>query len=110
MDGVKYLLKFGEKQHLDSFANGNLYFSNAETFQNIENKQQNKGQGDILEAGSRIFARNVVIESPNSNIALYIDCDINFLCYYKSVKKLQYSVCSLYLKMTVVSTITVKIS
>lgn len=26
MDGVKYLLKFGEKQHLDSFANGNLYF------------------------------------------------------------------------------------
>lgn len=87
MDEVKYLLKFGEKQYLDSFANGNLYFSNAETFQNIENKQQNKGQGDILEAGTRIFAQNVVIESPNSNIALYIDCDINFLCYYKSVKK-----------------------
>lgn len=48
MDEVKYLLKFGQKQYLDSFANGNLYFSNAEKFQNIENKQQNKGQGDIL--------------------------------------------------------------
>ena len=47
MDGVKYLLKFGEKQHLDSFANGNLYFSNAETFPEYR-KQATKIKGKVI--------------------------------------------------------------
>lgn len=55
MGHIKFLLKFGEESHLKEFAKGSLYCSNAETFWGIEDKQKIKGQGDILEAGSRIF-------------------------------------------------------
>lgn len=38
MNNVKYLLKFGEKAHLEEFVKGSLYCSNAKTFWGIEDK------------------------------------------------------------------------
>lgn len=63
MGHIKCLLKFGEESHLKEFAKGSLYCSNAETFWGIEDKQKIKGQGDILEAGSRIFSQNMTMQS-----------------------------------------------
>lgn len=46
MNEVKFLLKFGQKKHIEEFANEGLFCSNAETFWGIENKLKLKGQGD----------------------------------------------------------------
>ncbi len=48
MNVPKYLLKFGEKEYMDSFANGEMYFSHAKRFAEIEDELI-KGQGDKLE-------------------------------------------------------------
>ena len=44
MSNIKYLLKFGRKEHVESFAAGSLYCSNAQTFWGIENNLKIKGQ------------------------------------------------------------------
>ena len=49
MADIKYLLKFGKREHLESLVSGNIYCSNAITFWGIEDKLKIKGQGDILE-------------------------------------------------------------
>lgn len=49
MGEIKYLLKFGKREHLESLVQGNIYCSNAVTFWGIEDKLKIKGQGDILE-------------------------------------------------------------
>lgn len=56
MREIKILLKFGKKEHLQSLIDGNLYCSNAIVFWGIEDELKIKGQGDILEAGTRMFA------------------------------------------------------
>ena len=56
MADIKYLLKFGKREHLESLVSGNIYCSNAITFWGIEDKLKIKGQGDILEAGTRIVS------------------------------------------------------
>lgn len=61
MSEVKFLLKFGQREHIEAFIKSGLFFSNAESFWGIENDLKIKGQGDILEAGSRIFAQNMTI-------------------------------------------------
>ncbi len=61
-DDIVCLLKFGKKEHVKEFASGILYCSNAKTFWGIEKDNKIKGQGDILEAGSRIHAQNMVVK------------------------------------------------
>lgn len=61
MDKVKFLLKFGQREHMELFANGYLYCSNAKTFWGIEDTLKIKGQGDRLEASSRFFAQNISV-------------------------------------------------
>ena len=61
MDKVKFLLKFGQREHMESFADGYLYCSNAKTFWGIEDTLKIKGQGDRLEASSRFFAQNISV-------------------------------------------------
>ena len=58
---IKALLKFGQREHMESFANGYLYCSNAKTFWGIEDTLKIKGQGDRLEASSRFFAQNISV-------------------------------------------------
>ena len=38
MTDIKYLLKFGKREHLQDLTDGNLYCSNATTFWGIEDK------------------------------------------------------------------------
>ena len=61
MDGINFLLKFGEQDHIKEFAEGSLYCSDAVTFWGIEDELKLRGQGDILEAGSRMFAQRMMI-------------------------------------------------
>lgn len=64
MDGIKYLLKFGKREHIDQFAAGSLYCSNAVTFWEIEKEKKIKGQGDILEAGQKVYAQAMKMVNP----------------------------------------------
>ena len=66
MADIKYLLKFGKREHLESLVNGNIYCSNAITFWGIEDKLKIKGQGDILEAGTRMFAQKMIMQHPET--------------------------------------------
>ena len=67
MSEPRILLKFGRKEHLKSFADGNLYCSNAKTFWNIEEELKLKGQGDKLEAGSMIYAQRAWFYNKDNN-------------------------------------------
>lgn len=44
-----FLVKFGEREHLQQLAAGKIYFSNAMSFIKLEEDQQKKGQGDMYE-------------------------------------------------------------
>lgn len=52
MKKIKYLLKFGEEKYMKAFASGELYFSNAKMFRDIEEVEKIKGQGDKIEGSS----------------------------------------------------------
>lgn len=62
MGEIKYLLKFRKREHLENLVQGNIYCSNAVTFWGIEDELKIKGQGDILEAGTRKFAQKMVMQ------------------------------------------------
>ena len=62
IEDVIYLLKFGKKAHVEEFASGILYCSNAKTFWGIEENNKLKGQGDLLEAGARIHTQKLVMK------------------------------------------------
>ena len=66
MAEIKFLLKFGKREHLESLVKGNIYCSNAITFWGIEDKLKIKGQGDILEAGTKIFAQKMIMQHPDT--------------------------------------------
>lgn len=59
MKEVKYLLKFGQKEHIQQFVDGNLYCANSKLYRGIEQQQNTKGQGDILEGIFKVFAQNL---------------------------------------------------
>lgn len=58
MSEIKFLLKFGKREHLESLVEGNIYCSNAITFWGIEDKLKIKG----LELSKRMQA---VVDSYN---------------------------------------------
>ena len=71
---ILLFLKFGEEKYLKRLIEGNIYFSNAEVFRNIEKEKNIKGQGDIYEAILRLFNGRAKIDSGmilrNTNIDL----------------------------------------
>lgn len=83
---LKFLLKFGKKEHIEEFASGILYCSNAVTFWNIENKLKVKGQGDILEAGMRMFAQRMIIQEWKTGETITIDIPMNSVAYIEPAK------------------------
>lgn len=85
---IKYLLKFGKREHLESLVKGNLYYSNAITFWGIEDKLKIKGQGDILEASTRIFAQKMIIHNPYTNEEILMYEKTNTLFNIDSVEKI----------------------
>lgn len=86
MDEIKYLLKFGKYPHIREFAEGSLYCSDAVTFWGIEEDLKIKGQGDILEAGTRVFAQRMALTKNGANSTTTIRKDINGLIHYDSAK------------------------
>lgn len=83
MNGIKYLLKFGKKNHIEEFVKGSLYCSNAKTFWGIEENQKIKGQGDILEAGSKVFAQRVEMQSNSDGDTIIFDGRSNILLHFE---------------------------
>lgn len=67
MKEIKYLLKFWKKEHLEKLQNGDLFFGNAVGYRQIEESLKIKGQGDKLEASTKIFAENLKMIDNNSN-------------------------------------------
>lgn len=88
MSEIKYFLKFGRMTHVKELADGNLYCSNAETFWGIEKNLKIKGQGDILEGGSRIFAQNMTMKSNESNEITTLNMNANVLIHYDSARRI----------------------
>ena len=59
MNEILYFLKFSKKIHLKDFVDGKIYFGNAKLYQEIEEKKKLRGQGDELEACTKIFSNNI---------------------------------------------------
>lgn len=88
MSEIRFLLKFGKKEHIEEFVNGSLFCSNAETFWKIEKDKKIKGQGDILEGGSRIYAQRVVMQEPSSGRVADFNSNVDILVHYEPVKNI----------------------
>lgn len=83
LENIKYLLKFGQKEHLKQLKNQDLFFSNAISIRGIEENLHIKGQGDKLEGSSKIFSdsfkmidnntRNVIIEGDKINATIHFE-------------------------------------
>lgn len=87
-DDVKFLLKFGEKKHIEEFVDGSLYCSTAERFWGIEKNKKIKGQGDVLEAGSRIFGQRMTIQKHGSDNITVINARTNMLIHVDPAKNI----------------------
>ena len=88
MDDLKYLLKIGQKCHLEEFVAGSLYCSTAEMFWGIENNKKIKGQGDVLEAGSKIFALNMIAQKYGSGEIVEMCKNSSILVHYEPAKNI----------------------
>jgi hypothetical protein len=68
------ILKFGQKQHLESLLKGNLYMKEVGYFRELELIQRKKGMGDKYD-GFAIAHNQVVtyngIKLPNNNFVTY---------------------------------------
>lgn len=51
---ARFFIKYGEKEHLQQIVDGKLRFTSSQTYIKIEEKQHNKGQGDLLEGKMKI--------------------------------------------------------
>jgi hypothetical protein len=70
VDDISYLIKFGEVKYAGSFLGGSLHFGTAKGYRALEDKQKNRGQGDKMENGLRIWTTNMwVISHDNSKMA-----------------------------------------
>ncbi len=83
MNEIKFFLKFGEREYLERFQKGNLFFSNAQTFRYYEENLFIKGQGDHLEGGSMITASNMTMIDNNSNEPVFTGVRVNVIYYFK---------------------------
>lgn len=88
MANIKFLLKFGQKAHIESFASGALYCSNAKTFWGIEETLKIKGQGDRLEAGSRFFAQRISIYDNEDGSLLGVLPTTSGLVHYEPAEEI----------------------
>lgn len=80
---ILYFLKFGEREHMEQLAKGYLYFSNAITYRGIEEILMIKGQGDILEGGSKMDSHNMTMIDNETNEPLFQGIRSNMLVHYE---------------------------
>lgn len=88
MNEVRFLLKFGKKKHIEEFVDGSLFCSNAETFWGIEKDKKIKGQGDILEAGSRMFAQRMTMQEHDTGNITAFNMKANALVHFEPAKNI----------------------
>ena len=88
MSNIKYLLKFGRREHVESFAAGSLYCSNAQTFWGIEDNLKIKGQGDKLEGSSRFFAQKMTVHDYDDGSLVAEVPNCNGLVRYEPAERL----------------------
>jgi len=62
MDNLCALIKFGEKEFMERFSNGHLYFSHAKKIREYEMHINPKGQNDYLEGLTKLFTKRLAIE------------------------------------------------
>lgn len=82
MNEIMYLLKFGQRDHIDQFAAGSIYCSNAVTIRKIEKEIRIKGQGDILEGSSKVFAQRFSLYSHENDQLVFSAGMSNMLVHY----------------------------
>ena len=70
MSDIRFLLKFGQKEHMENLVAGNLYCSNAQTFWGIEDTMKIRGQGDVLEASTVVYAQSMTMCDPSTHEVL----------------------------------------
>lgn len=70
MSDIRFLLKFGQKEHMENLVAGNLYCSNAQTFWGIEDNMKIRGQGDVLEASTVVYAQSMTMCDPATHEVL----------------------------------------
>ena len=70
---IAFLLKFGKEAHIKQFIDGSLFFSTAEVLRKIERENKIKGQGDILEASSKLYIQKMTIQELNLNDCTFIN-------------------------------------
>lgn len=62
-----FFIKYGEKEHLQQIVDGKLRFTPSQTYIKIEEKQHNKGQGDLLEGKMKIKIEGARMYHPETN-------------------------------------------
>lgn len=83
MGKIRFLLKFGERTHVEEFASGSLFCSDAITLWGIEEKLKIRGQGDILEAGSRVFTQKMTMIEHGTSKATVFSGKANALVHFE---------------------------
>lgn len=63
----KFLIRYGEKDHLYQIVKGNLRFTPSQTYIKIEETLHNRGQGDLLDGKMRIKVERAKIYNPITN-------------------------------------------
>jgi len=76
-DNILFLVKFGERDHLQQLADGKIYFSNAMSFIKLEEEQQKKGQGDLYEGRMFLPVFNMQIRDPETDELIMTISDVN---------------------------------
>lgn len=64
---IRFMVKYGEKGHLEQLIGGKIRFAPAKTYIEIEETQHQKGQGDLLEGKMKIKAERMRIFHPETN-------------------------------------------
>lgn len=88
MSEIKFFLKFGERKHLQRLQEGNLFFSNAQTFRYYEEKLSIKGQGDRLEGSSLLAANNMTMIGNDTHKPVFTDVKGDIFIHYESANLL----------------------
>lgn len=83
MDKPVCFLKFGEKRYIKGMLDGEFFFSNALSFRRIEENLLIKGQGDKLEGGSVIYAKNMTMIDNQTNEVILTGVKENMFVHYE---------------------------
>lgn len=84
---AQFMIKYGEKEHLEQIVKGSIRFAPSQTYIKLEEALHNKGQGDLLEGklklkiqGARVLDRendNLIATLPSNSVIIISIQDVN---------------------------------